>query len=124
MYPYTKVCSKVCGQKNPFGQAHANCRTLFRTKMEKVQKRCWILGEEDIEQFDPDNSGSSISRRYTSNFLSGKRICFICNEMPVCEKRPSWQRGLSCCSEVRAAEKILKRKEQFRKDENHHFCTD
>ena len=53
--------------------------------------------------------------------MAEKRLCFICNTKRVCENNPYNQGGIGRCTEERAANRLLKRKDEYLKEKSHRY---
>ena len=127
-YPLTKVNNKIKDTENAFGKAHVSCRTSFRTKIEWATSKYRVQQEGDGtepnqgEKIFHNNQG--VSRRSVSRYLTEKKLCFVCNSKRICDKNSYRQGGLGRCTEEKAAERLLNRKEEYLKDKDgKHFAA-
>eukprot|EP00794_Sanderia_malayensis_P019707 gene19707-21653_t len=123
-YPFTKVYERI-NNNSAFGKAHTACRTSFRTKVENYEKKFGLVEDEEDNSV-PDSSGESqkedrVSRRFSSQHLKEKRLCFICNVKQSLDSNPYENGGLGRCERSKSANRLLERKEEYIQDKEHRF---
>ena len=124
IYPLIKVHEKINSKQDAYGKAHVSCRTSFRTHLERATKRYgFVETEPNISTVDSPEKVPWVSRRSVGQHLAEKMLCFICNTKRICETSPYNQGGIGRCTEERAANKLLKRKDEYLKDKSHRYHT-
>ena len=125
IYPFTKVHEKTNPHEAANGKAHVSCRTCFKTHLERATKRYGFVIETEpsVAAVDSPEKDHCTSRRSVSQHLTEKRLCFICNTKRVCENNPYYQGGIGRCTEERAANRLLKRKDEYLKEKSHRYYT-
>ena len=123
-YCFTKVHEKIKDCDTTFGKAHTNCRTSFRTMIERSEAKHGVI-QEGIDaggsEDNADECGSGwVSRRSVSQHLKNKYLCFLCNSRrEIDDKNAHNEGGLGRCTEGRAAKRILERKDEILKCPEH-----
>lgn len=64
---------------------------------------------------------TTVNRRSTSEYLKGKRLCFICNLYLASDDKPYNQGGLTRCTDEKAGKRLQERREIFLKDKQYRF---
>ena len=90
-YAFKKVFEKIT-ETCAFGKAHTACRTSLRTKLESCERKYGLV-EIEKSSIGGDLLGESqkeerVSRRFCSQHLREKRVCFICNMKQTLDNNP------------------------------------
>ena len=81
-----------------------------------------MRNEDDGTEYNPgedifaDEQG--VSMRSVSKYLTEKKLCFVCNNKRICDQNSYREGGLGRCTEDKAAQRLLKRKDEYMRDKD------
>ena len=106
---FTCVEEKIKSATTRSFQAHSSCRLMFRTHLERKQKKYGSkedTGATDVDSPELEECDKQEEKRTSGRM--GKRpnfICFICNTKTSKDTKPYTAGGLGQCSEERSSKK-------------------
>ncbi len=120
---YTDVHDKLISSRsnNTILKVHTKCHLQFRTNIERCVTKYGLKAEpqpsEEDKTFESEyESLKKRATRSTTDLLSSKEICFVCNVKRVVDDNSYHEGGLARCSTKNAADRLIERKETFLKD--------